>query len=70
MTIFFFSFLVYERRGSKNHLKKAIIDLPAKHFLNGVSLACKSWPNIECWLCSLVIFQGIWTSIAKKYIAL
>ena len=23
-------------------------------------------PNIECWLGSFVIFQGIWTSIAKK----
>ena len=22
--------------------------------------------NIECWLGSFVIFQGIWTSIAKK----
>ena len=22
--------------------------------------------NIECWLCSFVIFQGIETSIAKK----
>ena len=24
------------------------------------------WANIECWLCSFVIFQGIETSIAKK----
>ena len=24
------------------------------------------WPNIECWLGSLVIFQGIQTSVAKK----
>ena len=29
-------------------------------------LACQWWPNIECWLCSFVIFQGIETSIAKK----
>ena len=24
------------------------------------------WANIECWLCSFVIFQGIEPSIAKK----
>ena len=34
--------------------------------LNGVTLACRWWPNIENWLGSFVIFQGIWTSIAKK----
>ena len=33
---------------------------------NGVSLACRWWPNTECWLGSFVIFQGIRTSIAKK----
>ena len=22
------------------------------------------WPNIECWLGSFVVFQGIWTCIA------
>ena len=34
----------------------------------GVSLAGRSWPNNECWLCSFVTFQGagILTSIAKK----
>ena len=31
-----------------------------------VSLACRCWPNIECWLGGFVIFQGIRTSIAKK----
>ena len=25
---------------------------------NGVSLACRWWPNIECWLGSFVIFQS------------
>ena len=34
--------------------------------LNGVSQVGRLWPNIECWLGSFVIFQGIWTSIAKK----
>ena len=24
------------------------------------------WANVECWLCSFVIFLGIETSIAKK----
>ena len=33
--------------------------------LNGVLLACQYWPNIQCWLDSFVIFQGIWTSILK-----
>ena len=39
---------------------------PAKQHLNGVSLADRWWPNIECWLGSLVVLQGIQTSIAKK----
>ena len=57
-------FLVDE--GSKYHFKRAIIGPPAKRHLNCVSLACRCWPNIECWLGSFVIFQGIRTSIAKK----
>ena len=32
----------------------------------GVLLAGEWWPNIECWLGSFVVFQGIRTSIAKK----
>ena len=44
----------------------AIMGLPAKRHFNGVSLACRWWPNIECWLGSFVIFQGFRTSIAKK----
>ena len=53
-------------RGSKCHYKWATIDPPAKHHLNGVLLAGRWWTNIECWLGSFVIFQGILTSIAKK----
>ena len=34
--------------------------------LTSVSLACWWWPNIERWLGSFEIFQGIQTSIAKK----
>ena len=32
-----------------------------------VSLAGRCWPNIEYWLGIFVIFQEIWTSIAKKH---
>ena len=53
--------------GSKYHYKGAIISMPAKRHLYGVLLACRWWPNIEFWLGSLVIFQGIRTSIAKKH---
>ena len=35
--------------------------------LNGVSLACWWWPNVECWLGSFWEFQGIRSSIAKKF---
>ena len=44
--------------GSKYHYKRAIIGPPAKRHLNGVSLACRWWPNIECWLEWFVIFRG------------
>ena len=39
---------------------------PAKRHLNGVSLACRCWPKIECRLGSFVAFQGILTTIAMK----
>ena len=52
--------------GTKYHYKRVNIGPPAKRHLNGVLLACRWWPNIECWLGSFVIFQGIRTSIAKK----
>ena len=58
--------LWWGEEGSKYHYKRAIIGPPAKRQLNGILLACRCWPNIECWLGSLVIFQGIRTSIAKK----
>ena len=38
----------------------------SERHLNSVSLAGQWWPNIECWLGSFVVFQGIRTSIAKK----
>ena len=33
---------------------------------HGLSLASRWWPNIECWLCTFVTFQGIRTSIALE----
>ena len=48
-------------RGSKYSFNWAIIGPPTKRHWNGVSLADRWWPNIECWL-----FEGIRTSIAKK----
>ena len=54
--VFFFSW--WGERGSKYHYKRAIIGLPAKCHLNGVSLVGRWWPNIECWLGSFMIFQG------------
>ena len=47
-------------------LKRVIIGPPAIRHSNGISLAGRGWPNIECWLSSFVIFQGNRTSIARK----
>ena len=55
--LFFFSW--WGEGGSRYHYKRAIIGPPAKCHLNGVSLVCWWWPNIECWLYgSFVIFRG------------
>ena len=52
-------FIVDEgRKDPKYHYKRAIIGPLAKRHLNGVSLACRCVPNIECWLGSVVIFRG------------
>ena len=57
---------------AKCHFNEAIIVPPGKRYFDGVLLmGCILlvgwwWPNIECWLGSFMIFQGIWTSIAKK----
>ena len=50
-----------EREDPNTTISGAIIGPPAKHHLNGVSLAC----NIECWHGGFVICQGIRRSIAK-----
>ena len=51
-----------EGREDPNSAKRG----PSSRHLNGVWLAGRRWPNIVCWLGSFVIFQGIWTSIAKN----
>ena len=51
---------------SKYNYNRAIIGPPAKRHLNGVSLARRQWPKMKCWLGSLMVFQGIRTSIPKK----
>ena len=58
---FFFFYLIWGGRIQNTTLSGAIISPPAKRWL-----MCWWWPNIECWLGGFVIFQGIWTSIAKK----
>ena len=43
---------------------------PAKRHLNGVSLACRCWPNIESWFGSFVNFQGSESLLLRKPIFL
>ena len=52
--------------GSKWRYKRAIFSPPAKRHLHGVSQGCWWWSNIEFWLGSFVIFQGIRISLAKN----
>ena len=59
-------YFLMRERGSYYHLKWTIIGLSAKGHLNGVPLAGWWWPTVERWLGSFVIFQRIWTSIAKE----
>ena len=70
-TLFFFGFFVHEgRRGERiqYHYMRAIIG-PTSDAIKCCCCCCWWWwwwwPNIECWLCSFVIFKGIRTSIAK-----
>ena len=51
---------------SKYHYKRAIIGPPAKHHLNGATLACWWWPNIECLLGSFEIFRGFRTVLLRS----
>ena len=50
--LFCFVFLVDEGREDPNSSHHP----PSREKpLNGISLACRQWPNIECWLGSFVI---------------
>ena len=62
----FFLNLMRGELGDQKHFMRAIIGPPAERHLNGVSLACRYWPNIECWLGNSVIFQGFRTSFSKN----
>ena len=54
--LFFFSW--WGEGDPNTTIRRAIIGPPAKRHLNGVSLACRQWLNIECWLKRFVIFRG------------
>ena len=41
---------------------------PAKRHLNGASLACLIWPNIEYWLGSFALLRGSRPVLLKKTI--
>ena len=62
----FFIYIQGREDPNKYHYKRAIIDPPAKRHLNGVLLAGRWWPNIECWIGTFVIIKGIRTSFAKE----
>ena len=60
-------FIVDEERDDLNTTKCGPLSARQQNAIeNGVLLADWWWPNIECWLGSFVIFQGIRTSSAKK----
>ena len=56
--LYYFITLLVEKSGVKYHYKGIIVGPPAKRHFNGVSLACRWWPNMECWFGSFAIFQG------------
>ena len=68
--LFFFLFSWWEEGGSKYHFKQANIGPPPKPHWNGVSLACRWWPNIKCWLGSFVIFRGSGPALLRNPIFL
>ena len=65
MTTFFFSFFLVDE-WIKIPLISGHHGPASKTPIKCISVACRRWPNIKCWPSSFVIFQGIWTSIAKK----
>ena len=63
---FLFYFMLMIGGWSKISLKAGHHRPTSETPLNGVSLACRRWPNIEYWVGSFVIFQGTWTSIDNE----
>ena len=55
LTTFFFFFL---GEGIQIPLKADHHQPTSQSHLNDVSLACRCWPNIECWLCSFGNFEN------------
>ena len=51
-------------RGPNNFDKVFFFVFLVNEKRDGISLACRGWPNIECWLDSFVIVRGIRASIA------
>ena len=70
--IFSFSFFFSLMRGEdpKYHYWRANTGPPAKRHLNGVLLACRWWPNFECWLGSFVIFRESGSLLLRNFIFL
>ena len=63
-TLFFF---VCFGEGKKDpNIKSGPSSTSQRNALNGVSLAGRRWPNIECWLGTFVISHRIRASIATK----
>ena len=60
LTFLFFFFL-------GRHYKWAIISPPAKRHFNGILLARRSWPNIECWL-GFLVFRGTGPVLLRNFI--
>ena len=55
---FFFFFIWWGEGGSKYYHKRGHHRPTSETPFNGVSLACRWWSIIECWLGGFVIFQG------------
>ena len=55
--VFFLFFLFDEERKDPNTTISRPFGPPAKRHLNGISLAGRRWPNIECWIGSYVILR-------------
>ena len=62
---FNFNVFFYFDEGRKDQ-NTTISGLSSTRQRNTISMACRWWPNIKCWLSSFLIFKRIRTSIHKK----